>query len=76
MVTTMMPESHVVLAAGNVESNPLVSFAWIMAAAVTAPLISWATGKRVPAVVLLIGAGILIGRTGWGWRPPRVAWGY
>jgi hypothetical protein len=38
-----------------------VSFAWIMAAAVTAPLISWATGKRVPAVVLLIGAGILIG---------------
>ena len=61
MVTTMMPESHVVLAAGNVESNPLVSFAWIMAAAVTAPLISWATGKRVPAVVLLIGAGILVG---------------
>lgn len=60
MVTAMMPESHVV-AAGNVESNPLVSFAWIMAAAVTAPLISWATGKRVPAVVLLIGAGILIG---------------
>ena len=57
----MMPESHVVLTAGNVESNPLVSFAWIMAAAVTAPLISWATGKRVPAVVLLIGAGILIG---------------
>jgi transporter, CPA2 family len=57
----MMPESHVVLAAGNVESNPLVSFAWIMAAAVMAPLISWATGKRVPAVVLLIGAGILIG---------------
>lgn len=61
MVTSMMPESHVVLAAGNVESNPLVSFAWIMAVAVTAPLISWATGKRVPAVVLLIGAGILIG---------------
>ena len=61
MVTTMMPESHVVLAAGNVESNPLVSFAWIMAAAVMAPLISWATGKRVPAVVLLIGAGILVG---------------
>ena len=61
MVTTMMPESHVVLAAGNVESNPLVSFAWIMAAAVMAPLISWATGKRVPAGVLLIGAGILIG---------------
>lgn len=61
MVTAMMPESHVVLAAGNVESNPLVSFAWIMAAAVTAPLISWATEKRVPAVVLLIGAGILIG---------------
>ena len=61
MVTAMMPESHVVLAAGNIESNPLVSFAWIMAAAVTAPLISWATGKRVPAVVLLIGAGILIG---------------
>jgi len=57
----MMPESHVVLAAGNVESNPLVSFTWIMAAAVMAPLISWATGKRVPAVVLLIGAGILIG---------------
>ena len=45
MVTTMMPESHVVLAAGNVESNPLVSFAWIMAAAVMAPLISWATGN-------------------------------
>ena len=61
MVTAMMPESHIVLASGNVEASPLVSFAWIMAAAVTAPLISWATGKRVPAVVLLIGAGILIG---------------
>lgn len=57
----MMPESHIVLASGSVEASPLVSFAWIMAAAVTAPLISWATGKRVPAVVLLIGAGILIG---------------
>lgn len=61
MVTAMMPESHIVLASGSVEASPLVSFAWIMAAAVTAPLISWATGKRVPAVVLLIGAGILIG---------------
>ncbi|GAA1474581.1 cation:proton antiporter [Corynebacterium felinum] len=49
------------MAAGLVESGPLVSFAWIMGAACLAPLLSWLTGKRIPAVVLLIAFGIIIG---------------
>ncbi|WP_396124744.1 MULTISPECIES: cation:proton antiporter [unclassified Corynebacterium] len=51
----------VLLAAGSVETSTLVSFAWIMAAASLAPILSWLTGKRIPAVVLLIGLGALIG---------------
>ncbi|MDO4631648.1 MAG: cation:proton antiporter [Corynebacterium sp.] len=57
----VVPHSQIVLAADSIEADPLVSFAWIMAAAVIAPLISWVTGKRIPAVVLLIGFGIVIG---------------
>lgn len=56
--------STVVLAAGATESGPLVSFAWIMAAALIAPLLSYATGKRIPAVVLLIALGLIIGPNG------------
>lgn len=58
MVTTT---SVSILAAGSVESGVLVSFAWIMLAALIAPLISYATGKRIPAVVLLIAFGVVIG---------------
>lgn len=43
------------------DADPLVSFAWIMGAALLAPLLSYATGKRLPAVVLLIGFGLVIG---------------
>ena len=51
-----------VLAAG--ESNytdSLVSFAWIMAVALLAPLVSHLTGKKMPAVALLIFFGMIIG---------------
>lgn len=50
-----------VLAAGNVDTSLLVSFAWIMACAVFAPIVSYATGKRIPATVVLIACGFLIG---------------
>lgn len=50
-----------VLAAGAVDATPLVSFAWIMAAALISPVLSYATGKRIPAVVLLIAFGVIIG---------------
>lgn len=43
------------------DADPLVSFAWIMGAALLAPLLSYATGKRLPAVVLLICFGLVIG---------------
>lgn len=52
------------LAAGTTNVEALSSFAWIMGVAVIAPLLSWLSGKRIPAVVLLIGAGIAIGPNG------------
>ncbi|MDO5097337.1 MAG: cation:proton antiporter [Corynebacterium sp.] len=60
MITVSSSDTYV-LAAGIVESGPLVSFAWIMSGAVLAPFVSWMTGRKIPAVVLLIGYGILIG---------------
>lgn len=53
--------SYTVLAAGPTDPGPLVAFAWIMVAALVAPIISYATGKRIPAVVLLIAFGLIIG---------------
>lgn len=53
--------SAIVLASGGSDSTPLVSFAWIMAVALLGPLISYATGKRIPAVVILIAFGVVIG---------------
>ncbi len=50
-----------ILAAGSANVDALTSFAWIMGAAVVAPLLSWLSGKRIPAVVLLIAIGTLIG---------------
>lgn len=49
------------LAAGPTDPGPLVAFTWIMVAALVAPIISYATGKRIPAVVMLIAFGLLIG---------------
>ncbi|MCS4536450.1 cation:proton antiporter [Corynebacterium sp. HS2168-gen11] len=53
-----------ILASGALEADELVSFAWIMGAAFLAPLLSWLTGARIPAVVLLIVLGALIGPHG------------
>ena len=58
----MISDVPYVLAAG--ESNytdSLVSFAWIMAVALLAPLVSHLTGKKMPAVALLIFFGMIIG---------------
>ncbi|MDY5840813.1 MAG: cation:proton antiporter [Corynebacterium camporealensis] len=54
--------NSMVLAAGATEyTDSLVSFAWIMAAALLAPLISFMLGKRMPAVALLLIFGMIIG---------------
>jgi Kef-type K+ transport system membrane component KefB len=54
--------THVsLIAAGATDPGPLVAFAWIMVAALLAPTVSYATGKRIPAVVLLIAFGLIIG---------------
>ncbi|WP_306507355.1 cation:proton antiporter [Corynebacterium sp.] len=51
-----------VLAAGESQyTDSLVSFAWIMAVALLAPLVSHMTGKKMPAVALLIFFGMIIG---------------
>ncbi|HIW90293.1 MAG TPA: cation:proton antiporter [Candidatus Corynebacterium avicola] len=45
-------------------TDVLVSFAWIAAASLLAPILAFLTGKRVPAVVFLIFLGVLIGPYG------------
>lgn len=52
------------LAEAGPDPEPLVSFAWIMAVALLGPLLSYATGKRIPGVVVLIAFGVLIGPHG------------
>ncbi|KAA8721693.1 cation:proton antiporter [Corynebacterium phocae] len=50
------------LAAGATEyTDSLKSFAWIMAAALLAPLVSFMLGRKMPAVALLIIFGMIIG---------------
>ncbi|MFS0335605.1 cation:proton antiporter [Corynebacterium striatum] len=52
----------VVLASGKADYTPsLVSFAWIMAAALLAPLVSYMLKNKMPAVALLIIFGMIIG---------------
>lgn len=54
-------ETHL-LAAGGADYTPsLVSFAWIMAAALAAPLVSHLLRGKMPAVALLIILGMIIG---------------
>lgn len=51
-----------VLAAGATEyADALVSFAWIMAAALLASLMAFEFSNRIPAVALLLFFGMLIG---------------
>jgi Kef-type K+ transport system membrane component KefB len=45
-------------------TDALVSFAWIAAAGLLAPVLSFLTGKRVPAVVFLLILGVVIGPFG------------
>ncbi len=42
-------------------TDTLITFAWIAAAGLLAPVLSFATSKKVPAVVFLIILGVLIG---------------
>lgn len=45
----------IILAAGATEyTDALVSFAWIMAAALLAPLVAFVFKNRIPAVALLL----------------------
>ncbi|MGP5929009.1 cation:proton antiporter [Corynebacterium glyciniphilum] len=45
-------------------TDALVSFAWIAAAGLLAPVLAFLTGKRVPAVVFLLVLGLVIGPFG------------
>lgn len=57
-----LPTDALLLAAGATENtNSLVSFAWIMAAALLAPLVSYMLGYRLPSVALLLIFGMVIG---------------
>ncbi|MCZ9307674.1 cation:proton antiporter [Corynebacterium sp. c8Ua_181] len=57
-----LPTDALLLAAGSTENtNSLVSFAWIMAAALLAPLVSYMLGYRLPSVALLLIFGMIIG---------------
>ena len=57
-----LPTNALLLAAGSTENtNSLVSFAWIMAAALLAPLVSYMLGYRLPSVALLLIFGMIIG---------------
>ncbi|WP_420097944.1 cation:proton antiporter [Corynebacterium sp.] len=47
-------------------TDALVSFAWIAAAGLLAPVLAFLTGKRVPAVVFLLILGLVIGPFGAG----------
>lgn len=52
----------IILAAGATEyTDALVSFAWIMAAALLAPLVAFVFENRIPAVALLLVFGMVIG---------------
>ena len=58
----MLSDATFVLAAGeNAYTPSLVSFAWIMAVALLAPLVSHILGQKMPAVALLIFFGMAIG---------------
>ena len=51
-----------VLTAGATEyADALVSFAWIMGAALLPPLTAFSFPNRIPTVALLLGLGMLIG---------------
>lgn len=52
------------LASGSANADSFVWFAWIMAVAVLAPLLSHLTFNKVPAVVFLLVGGMAIGPTG------------
>ena len=57
-----LPTDALLLAAGATENtNSLVSFAWSMAAALLAPLVSDMLGYRLPSVALLLIFGMIIG---------------
>ena len=57
-----LPTDALLLAAGATENtNSLVSFAWIMAAALLAPLVSYMLGYHLPSVALLLIFGMIIG---------------
>ena len=57
-----LPTDALLLAAGATENtNSLVSFAWIMAAALLAPRVSYMLGYRLPSVALLLIFGMIIG---------------
>lgn len=45
-------------------TDTLITFAWIAAAGLLAPVLSFATSKKLPAVVFLIILGVLIGPYG------------
>ncbi|MFC5938000.1 cation:proton antiporter [Corynebacterium choanae] len=50
-----------ILAAGAIEADVIVSLMWITIAALASPLLSFVTGKRIPGVVFMLVLGVIIG---------------
>ncbi|QPK78979.1 cation:proton antiporter [Corynebacterium lizhenjunii] len=61
METLNLAETMVLAAGATEYTDSLVSFAWIMGAALLAPFVSYMTGNRMPAVALLIIFGMILG---------------
>lgn len=61
-----MAVSQTVLAAGQANTDTMISLTAILAVALLAPILSFMTGKRIPSVVFLIACGVVIGPSVWG----------
>ena len=65
-VADTMAVSQTVLASGQANTDTMISLTAILAVALLAPILSFMTGKRIPAVVFLIVLGVIIGPSVWG----------
>lgn len=65
-VADTMAVSQTVLASGQANTDTMILLTAILAVALLAPILSFMTGKRIPAVVFLIVLGVIIGPSVWG----------
>lgn len=65
-MTAVDPGTHLLAAEATTLADSLTRFAWIMAVATLAPLLSHLTRNRIPAVVFLLAGGMLLGPSAFG----------